>query len=566
MYIAPNTEIRLLTGVPLDNTYAHTLYFASKEAQATYFASKTMANGILSSQSYQRYAKGTMRVARLADDIYNANYMMFKNTSFGNRWFYAFINRIEYVSNTTSEIEYEIDVMQTWFFDVTLLQSFVEREHSATDVAGENIVPEPVPLGDDYMGIPRPTQLFNDFDIIIVSPYMIDLGNTYNEVWQPFNPLSTTDIQNVPEGLCYEAINTHMSFSTPREGYTDILSYLLYKYSSQYGLDSIASVYIVPRYFLNFTVSGLTREHLTLNYGDNVYISDEEEIEYFPSKPTALSHGYVPKNKKLLTYPYNKLCIDTADGNIYDYAFEFFSTNNVRFKIKSNLNTNTSYKAVPLYYKGEDENFTEGCLLTDFPMMSLSIDGFKAWLAQNKSRLGLQIASDVLGVGNGLGSVMAGSQMLTPVTRVLSKTGAKFKAEGYDEIGKSGVRGVGQTIAELTDRARVKYHPKAGSIDGALEMAHNKKDFTAIQYSVNPQNALIIDDFFNCYGYATHRVKVPNRNVRPHWTYVKTIDINLESNAPADDTNKIASIYDSGITFWNNPAEVGNYSLNNSPS
>ena len=566
MYIQPNTTVRLLTGVPLDNTYAHTLYFANKSSQTSYFESKTKAGCLLSNLSYQRYTKGSLRIQKLADEIYDCNYMMFQNTAYGNKWFYAFINNIEYVSNTVCEITYEIDVIQTWFFDVTLLQSFVEREHSATDVAGDNIVPEPVPLGEDYMGIPRPTYLFDDYDVIIVSPYYIDLGNTYNEVWQPFNPLETTDIQNIPEGLCYETINTHIRFSEAREGYTEILPYLLYKYSTQYGLDSIVTIYVVPRAFLNFTIQGLTYEHLTLNSVSNSYISNEEEVVFFDSKPTSLCHGYIPKNKKLLTYPYNKICIDTADGNIYDYAFEFFTTANIRFKIKSNLNTNTSYKAVPISYKGEDENFTEGCLLSDFPMMSLSIDTFKAWLAQNKTRLGLQVATDVLGVGNGLGSVIAGSQMLTPITRVLSKPGARLKAEGYDEIGKSGVKGVGGTIAELADRGRVRYHPKAGSVDGALEMAHHKKDFTAIQYSVNPQNARIIDDFFNCYGYATHRVKVPNRNVRPHWTYVKTIDINLESNAPSDDTNKIASIYDNGITFWRNPSEVGNYSLDNSPS
>ena len=31
-----------------------------------------------------------------------------------------------------------------------------------------------------------------------------------------------------------------------------------------------------------------------------------------------------------------------------------------------------------------------------------------------------------------------------------------------------------------------------------------------------------------------------------------------------DDVRKICSIYDSGITFWKNPSEVGNYSLDNS--
>ena len=115
MYIQPNSTIRLLTGIPLDNTYAHTIYFANKNAQAEYFASKTKTGCTFNAQTYQRVNKGTMRLQVLADDIYDCNYLMFKNTSYGDRWFYAFITSIEYVSNIVSEISYEIDVMQTWF-------------------------------------------------------------------------------------------------------------------------------------------------------------------------------------------------------------------------------------------------------------------------------------------------------------------------------------------------------------------------------------------------------------------------------------------------------------------
>lgn len=563
MYIEPNSQVRLLTGVPLDNTYAHTLYFASKSEQTQYFSSKTKAGCIFSKVSYQRHTKGVIRLEKSADDIYDCNYIMFQNTSFGNRWFYGFINEIEYVSNNVAEITYEIDDMQTWFFDVTLLQSFVEREHSATDVAGDNIVPEPVPIGEEYMGTPFGTEYFHDYDVVIVSPYYLDLGNTYDEIWQPFKPTLTTDLQNCPQGLCYEAINTQYTFNNPEDhdGYTTVLPYVLSKFPD---LNDIACVYIVPRSFLNFVIQGLVYPDLILNFSESYY-SNEETWEFFPSKPVALSHGYVPKNKKLLTYPYNKMVIDTNDGNTYDYAFEFFSSSNILFKIKSNLNTNACFKAVPLNYKGEEENFTEGCMLTDFPVCSMATDSFKAWWAQNKTRVGLQVASDILGVGNGLGSVMAGSLIKTPVTKVLSKTGAKMMAGGFEDVGRAGVRGIGGTISELADRSRLRYHPKAGSLDGSLELACGKKDFVGIQYSVNPQNALIIDDFFNCYGYATHRVKVPNRNVRPHWTFVKTIDINVESNAPSDATNHICKIYDEGITFWRHPSEVGNYSLDNSP-
>ena len=67
------------------------------------------------------------------------------------------------------------------------------------------------------------------------------------------------------------------------------------------------------------------------------------------------------------------------------------------------------------------------------------------------------------------------------------------------------------------------------------------------------------------YGYATKKIKVPNTNVRENWTYTKTKNCVVKSNAPADDVKKICSIYDKGITFWRNPANVGNYNLSNNP-
>ena len=145
MYIEPNTIIRLLKNCPLDNTYDHTIYFDDSEKQYAYFAGLTKY--ALSRQTYQRVNQSRMRVQYKADDLYDCNYLMFQNTSFGNKWFYAFIKSVEYVNNITSEIVYEIDVMQTWAFDYQLGQCFVDREHSATDVFGENTIPESLEHG-----------------------------------------------------------------------------------------------------------------------------------------------------------------------------------------------------------------------------------------------------------------------------------------------------------------------------------------------------------------------------------------------------------------------------------
>lgn len=147
MYIAPNSTIVLLSGVPLDNTYTDTLYFDNAATQATHFLAnytkKTYDNN-----TYQRVERKYIRLEVCADDIYNYNYLMFRNTNYGSKWFYAFINSIEYINNAVSQIEFELDVMQTWLFDYELEQCFVERETSETDELFEHIYPEQVDYGD----------------------------------------------------------------------------------------------------------------------------------------------------------------------------------------------------------------------------------------------------------------------------------------------------------------------------------------------------------------------------------------------------------------------------------
>ena len=155
----------LLKGVPLDNTYTDTIYFGSVSAQRSHFQSYT--SKVFLQQSYQRVNKNTLRVQVKADDIYDYNYLIFQNASYGNRWFYAFINKVNYVNDSASEIEYELDVMQTWMFDYILEPSFVVREHSQTDNIGEHIAVEPVEIGTPIATDITDKGLFGDYSVVV---------------------------------------------------------------------------------------------------------------------------------------------------------------------------------------------------------------------------------------------------------------------------------------------------------------------------------------------------------------------------------------------------------------
>ena len=180
MYIAPNSTIKILKNVPLDSSYEHTLYFAKTSmglsAQQAYFAS--LAKYTLTGQSYQRIKKGWLRVEIVSDNLYDCNYLMFQNTNFGSKWFYAFIKSVEYINNAVSEIEFEIDVMQTWNSEYTLDQCFVEREHSETDNVGDNIIPENLDIGTEYVSSNMTTVDLSDGGVFLMY-YETRSGNNH---------------------------------------------------------------------------------------------------------------------------------------------------------------------------------------------------------------------------------------------------------------------------------------------------------------------------------------------------------------------------------------------------
>lgn len=146
MYITPNTDIILMEGVPLDNTYTDTIYFDDRSVQENYF--KTSYDRFeLSGYSYQRVNENTFKAGVKPDKLRNVNYMMFRNLSHSPKWYYAFVLQVNYINEETAEVVYEIDVMQTWICDAVIMPSYVEREHVTEDGVGQHCAAEPVDLG-----------------------------------------------------------------------------------------------------------------------------------------------------------------------------------------------------------------------------------------------------------------------------------------------------------------------------------------------------------------------------------------------------------------------------------
>ena len=517
MYIEPNTVIKILKDCPLDNSYDHTIFFTSASAQFSFFSEHTKYT--LDKQSYQRVKRGYMRVSIQAENLYDCNYLMFQNTSFGTKWFYAFIKSVEYVNNVTSEIEFEIDVMQTWFFDYTFKKSFVEREHATNDAIGANTVPERLELGDyvsdDFDG----TAKLGELSIVVAATFQ------YFPESKEIRDMPGTMYGGVYSGLCYNAFPTT---PTGAAGVTELI-----QEASSAGKDSgIVAIFMMPT---NMLVD---------SYGS------AKTYKITKSKNINSLGSYTPRNNKLYTYPYNFLYVTNIQGNSASYPYEYFSGSTCEFTLGGDCSPNPSCVLYPINYKGVAANLDEKLSLSGWPQCAYNTDAFKAWLAQN----GASLATSALSTGMGADIAIAGALAMTnPVTAGVAIAGATV----------SMISKVASTLATVYEHS-IMPRQAHGSTGNTTMAALRILDFAFMHKHIKPEYAEIIDGYFDMYGYATNRVKIPNRNGRPHWNYVKVLGAVLVGSVPADDMKLITNIYEKGITFWNNGYEVGNYSLDNS--
>lgn len=121
--------IKLIKSFPYDNNYDYVKMFANKEDQKQYFRTFDYEN--VDEHNYIR-VENSFNINYEYDYLENegVNYVIFDN---GYRTIYAFIIKKEYVRKNVSRIIYEVDVIQTFMFDFTIGNSFVERKVCSID-------------------------------------------------------------------------------------------------------------------------------------------------------------------------------------------------------------------------------------------------------------------------------------------------------------------------------------------------------------------------------------------------------------------------------------------------
>ncbi len=520
-YIAPTGTIHLLHNIPLDPTYQHTLRFSDAAHQLAYFTQQSHIKRTFTNQYYTRLNRGIIRVNEVADNLYDCNYLLYQNTGFGNKWFYAFIRSVEYVNNAVTQIEFEIDVMQTWYFDFDLQPCFVERMHNPTDAIGDNIIAEPVEAGEKvYKSF---SKVQNTDAMYVIMSYVdtqqqTTIGTTYGGVYS-----GTTLRAYLP---------------------TDITG--IQAFIAQYLArpDAIVNMYMCPQWLISEPViaGGVDIDP------DHVMATPfETQLTPAMTGQTPLAGGYIPRNKKCYTHPYTNIEVHSPSGGSLTLRYEFFENGQPWCAIGGSVNLPVELTLIPTRYKGTGNNLSGGCLtetisIKNYPLCSWNVDTYQAWVAQNA-------IPTLISTGAMLGGIAAAS-VFNPLAGAMAIP--------------SVINSVAGTLSEGY-KAAIAADQKHGQSTGGSAIAMNTQSFWVGVATPNRNQIEIIDSFFDMFGYAQKRIMQPVRKARAIWTYLKTIGCVLDGSVPADDADKICKIHDAGITYWDvesNPnIRVGNYLL-----
>lgn len=587
------TNIRLLSNVPFSNDYKNTRWFDTKASQENYFTSKPVVHTMRQANFQRIDGYHYVAVNENIDDLWGTNYLMFQNAQYNNKWFYAFVTKLEYVQKNTTKVHFQIDVFQTWKFDMNFKPSFVVREHCKLWNADGSPVINTIDEGLNY-GVEYDTVYAKHFELNEGYRWLVMVTKTpvHTEGEKGIDP----SYIGVPQPLSYYAVpfkgNKTPTILLGSNDYavtqpTRILKEL---YTNEKATNNIVSLFVSEHIGLSVDVrlsSGGTPDVMTINHSNanvssvviqdsSLYMLHIKGLENFNAKVTTVSEDKYdfytkPKESKLLMYPYTVLVLDDFRGSRMEYKNEYIEDKGIKITTKGSLGVTNKVSygidrystrgTETVYQKTNNEHALFNTSSNDIPIIN---DMLTAFLQGNKNSIENQKSSILFNgsmnaVSNGLS--MLGSLPKNPVAPV----DPLALAQGAVNM----TQGVGNTVLELQGIEAKQQDignmpPQIGKMGSntSYDYGNGYSGVWIIKKQIKPEYREILENFFNMFGYKVNRVKIPNFHTRKYWNYVETKNCNITGNFNNNDLQELKAVFDNGITFWHTD-DIGNYSLEN---
>lgn len=539
-----NSIVYLAKNIKLDKNYKNVLKYSESD----------MIN-LITNQNNLVYSGNNFSYIREENSIQmeipygialQSNYLAFQNPDYSNKWFFAFIDKVEYISNKVTKINFTVDLFSTWWSYWSPKACYVIREHVASDNIGEHTVPENVETGD-YVVVDAEDLEYIEYDnqkFFVCAGISEDIltNNTPDKFYN-----------GVVSGLTYIALKTNFDVNR-----------LITRYNTAGKIDAIYSLFMIPAFNAQWTQDATGLVNFAYITSSNTFF-DVGEINI--SRSNYLGNddvGYIPKNNKLLTYPYIYILADNNAGSTAIYKYEYFKNPLMcNFKSIGSISAGCNIKTVPLNYKGveadtstmiEAMNFGESLNNAKLPIGSWTNDVYTNWLTQNGVNIATSLLSGTLQVAGGV--LMAGS-------------GAGAVA-GAGNIASGGLS-IASTIGQVYQHSLAPDQAEGNVNSSDVMFSAGKIAPTFYRMTIKREFAEIIDGYFSRMGYQVNKVKIPNMLHRQNFNYVMIGNeetlcyCNNYNNImiPASDLNNINNMFRLGVTLWNNHNNLGDYSVSN---
>lgn len=484
------------------------------------------------------------------EDLTQCNYLMYQNKDISDKWYFAFIDNVQYNSLNSVIISHTIDVWQTYQFDITYYKNLILRAHVAksSDTVGRWLAPEPISVAPEFE---RKHNVFNDLSW--TPQYVLHSTSVFNNTTKKYeykgNGTGATlsaeygifvndddDVQRVVKN--YGKLSAAEALkSNDDDEYSNWISDLLTGQTIDKAVKLISTTSISQLQDHRNELIGLYAIPAWVHDGTNKYATNNiKKKEVTTTLPTTtLACGYAPRNKKMLSSLCKAYLFYNENGFKLPLKPELFTSNTPVFTVKATeLSTNAFLLQIGSYadYTAKTNKISYRCE---------NRLGYDANTGLDKV---LNTLTSAVGVVNAVGSVA--SQTLAGNVGGAVQGAVSSVQQSINMIDALGQRGVNTGAS--------------GDI-----MSITEKRAMPVFADVSPTEAQCryIDDYLDVYGYAINeigKISTYMKN-RSNWNYIQVANCNIKVSAPNDDVNKLKQMFESGVTIWHK--NFGDYEQTN---
>lgn len=400
----PNTRLTLVN-VPWNNDYRDIVRFDDKTALNTYIDSIENSGVVVENLSYAK-PNQPIRLNIPFNAAAKYNYLRASNqiqpiTGDQLKDYYYFITNVTYIAPNTTELTVQLDVWQTYGYDVQFGNCYVDRGHIG--IANQHAFDN---YGRDYLTVPEGLDIGNEYKVVdrITEKLMNSDGtNTHVLVYSSIN--LSAGYGDATNPALYSAVGGHFEYipsgmSTyifTRSGFTNLMAYLSgYPWIAQ-GINSITLIPDPSRYgYGNIAISSVS-----LNNGagsvqgvdaggatppSNHYVNKmtnwrDELIASIPQKYRIL--------KKLLTFPYCVVELTAMNGEAVPLKPELWSNNSA--VVSERVTFSMPNQRITIYPEDYNNELTDVAVhIANLPHLPIVNNAGMLYLASNAHQIAYQ--------------------------------------------------------------------------------------------------------------------------------------------------------------------------------